>query len=275
MITYLLILLNLITVAILIVFLLRKKNNNQEIILLARELKLLRDKLEQVDESKREFIDIVTHELNTPIAMISGYLSMILEFPEEEVKPGVMNLAKRSFEATRRISRVVQGLITSSESIGEEKSQTIQIEDLIEKSIEDFSQIAKDHGIELVYDLPKMLPLPLIAAEPLSTKIIISNLVDNALKFTKKGRITIDTEVKDQEMFVKVSDTGVGISKENQSKIFDKFFQVDSSRTRAAGGMGIGLYLVKNMVEKQGGKIWVESEIGKGTSFYFTLPLAP
>jgi len=275
MITYLLILLNLITVAILIVFLLRKKNNNQEIILLARELKLLRDKLEQVDESKREFIDIVTHELNTPIAMISGYLSMILEFPEEEVKPGVMNLAKRSFEATRRISRVVQGLITSSESIGEEKSQTIQIEDLIEKSIEDFSQIAKDHGIELVYDLPKMLPLPLIAAKPLSTKIIISNLVDNALKFTKKGRITIDTEVKDQEMFVKVSDTGVGISKENQSKIFDKFFQVDSSRTRAAGGMGIGLYLVKNMVEKQGGKIWVESEIGKGTSFYFTLPLAP
>jgi len=275
MITYLLILLNLITVAILIVFLLRKKNNNQEIILLARELKLLRDKLEQVDESKREFIDIVTHELNTPIAMISGYLSMILEFPEEEVKPGVMNLAKRSFEATRRISRVVQGLITSSESIGEEKSQTIQIEDLIEKSIEDFSQIAKDHGIELVYDLPKMLPLPLIAAEPLSTKIIISNLVDNALKFTKKGRITIDTEVKDQEMFVKVSDTGVGISKKNQSKIFDKFFQVDSSRTRAAGGMGIGLYLVKNMVEKQGGKIWVESEIGKGTSFYFTLPLAP
>ncbi|OIP23189.1 hypothetical protein COX95_00335 [bacterium CG_4_10_14_0_2_um_filter_33_32] len=275
MITYLLILLNLITVAILIVFLLRKKNNNQEIILLARELKLLRDKLEQVDESKREFIDIVTHELNTPIAMISGYLSMILEFPEEEVKPGVMNLAKRSFEATRRISRVVQGLITSSESIGEEKSQTIQIEDLIEKSIEDFSQIAKDHGIELVYDLPKMLPLPLIAAKPLSTKIIISNLVDNALKFTKKGRITIDTEVKDQEMFVKVSDTGVGISKKNQSKIFDKFFQVDSSRTRAAGGMGIGLYLVKNMVEKQGGKIWVESEIGKGTSFYFTLPLAP
>ena len=275
MITYLLILLNLITVAILIVFLLRKKNNNQEIILLARELKLLRDKLEQVDESKREFIDIVTHELNTPIAMISGYLSMILEFPEEEVKPGVMNLAKRSFEATRRISRVVQGLITSSESIGKEKSQTIQIEDLIEKSIEDFSQIAKDHGIELVYDLPKMLPLPLIAAKPLSTKIIISNLVDNALKFTKKGRITIDTEVKDQEMFVKVSDTGVGISKENQSKIFDKFFQVDSSRTRAAGGMGIGLYLVKNMVEKQGGKIWVESEIGKGTSFYFTLPLAP
>jgi len=275
MITYLLILLNLITVAILIVFLLRKKNNNQEIILLARELKLLRDKLEQVDESKREFIDIVTHELNTPIAMISGYLSMILEFPEEEVKPGVMNLAKRSFEATRRISRVVQGLITSSESIGEEKSQTIQIEDLIEKSIEDFSQIAKDHGIELVYDLPKMLPLPLIAAKPLSTKIIISNLVDNALKFTKKGRITIDTEVKDQEMFVKVSDTGVGISKKNQSKIFDKFFQVDSSRTRAAGGVGIGLYLVKNMVEKQGGKIWVESEIGKGTSFYFTLPLAP
>jgi len=120
-----------------------------------------------------------------------------------------------------------------------------------------------------------MLPLPLIAAKPLSTKIIISNLVDNALKFTKKGRITIDTEVKDQEMFVKVSDTGVGISKKNQSKIFDKFFQVDSSRTRAAGGMGIGLYLVKNMVEKQGGKIWVESEIGKGTSFYFTLPLAP
>lgn len=274
MITYILISTNALFLVFILFYFRKTKNIRREIENLKRQLDLANEKLKEIDDSKREFIDVVTHELNTPLATTSGFLSMILEFSEKDVNPTVLELAKKSFNATRKMSTVVADLIASSQTIGEGRAQAIQIEDLIEKTINDFSAIASGRNINLTFVPPKKIPLPLVAADPLSMKLILTNLIDNAIKFTKKGEVTIEIQEQKDHMLLKVSDTGVGIGKEDQKRIFDKFFQADSSRTREVGGTGVGLFIVKNLVEKQGGKVWVLSTQGKGSTFYLTIPLA-
>jgi len=274
MITYILIGTNIALLIFILFYFKRTKSVRSEIDSLKKQLDLADEKLKEIDESKREFIDVVTHELNTPLATTSGFLSMILEFSEKEVNPTVLELAKKSFDATRKMSTVVADLIASSQTIGEGRAQAIQIEDLIEKAINDFSAVAKGRNLSLIFVPPKKIPLPLVATDPLSVKLILTNLIDNAIKFTKKGEVAIEAQEQKDHMLVKVSDTGVGIGKEDQKRIFDKFFQADSSRTREVGGTGVGLFIVKNLIEKQGGKVWVESGEGKGSKFNFTVPLA-
>ncbi len=275
MIVYLLIASNIAVFFIFIFYIFKTSSKRQENTKLKEELEMVREKLKEIDQDKREFIDIVTHELNTPLATTSGYLSMIIELPEGEVKPSVLELLKKSFEATKRMSKIVEDLINSSKTIGEERTQAIELEAIIDKVLTDFQREAKEKNIDLNFEIPPKFPLPLVAADPLSTKIILANLVDNALKFTKTGRIIIETEEQKNEMLVKVKDTGLGIKKEDQKRIFEKFFQADSSRTREAGGTGVGLFIVKNLVERQGGRVWVESKENDGSTFYFTIPKAP
>jgi histidine kinase len=98
-------------------------------------------------------------------------------------------------------------------------------------------------------------------------------LINNAVHYTEKGKIVLEVKRKDNDILFSVSDTGVGIPKEHLEKIFERFYQVDSHLTRKIGGTGLGLSLCKGFVEAMGGKIWVESEVGKGSTFYFTLPI--
>lgn len=265
---------NFLTLALFFVYYRKDRKEFKESKNIKGRMDLVNEKLKGIDENKREFIDVITHELNTPLATTSGYLSMILEFSEKDVKPVILELARKSFEATRKMSNVVQELIATTDTIGESRVQTIQIEEIIDKILNDFSDIAKEHFIDLSFKPPKQIPLPLVVVDPLSIKIILTNLIDNAMKYTKKGEIWVEAEPKNGEMLIKVSDTGVGISKENQKRIFEKFFQGDSSRTREVGGTGVGLSIVKNLTEEQGGKVWVESQEGRGSTFYFTVPLA-
>lgn len=269
-----LILSNIIIAAFFIVYYLSTKKIREDVLFLRNELELTTKKIEDIDQAKREFIDIVTHELNTPLATTSGYLSMLMELPEEEVSPTVLNLAKKSYDGMQRMSKIVEDLMASSQTISEGRFQLIQVEEIIEKILEDFSEMAKERSVGLSFRPPKSIPLPLVLADPLSLKIILANLVDNALKFTKQGEVLVEAEPQRDYMLVKVIDTGVGIKPEDQKRIFEKFFQADSSRTREAGGTGVGLFIVRNLVDKQGGKIWVESKEGSGTTFYFTLPLS-
>lgn len=274
MIIYVLAASNFFVIFVFIFYYLKTQDKHRENNKLKEQLEMVEEKLKEIDQDKREFIDIVTHELNTPLATTSGYLSMIIELPEGEIKPTILEFLKKSFEATKRMSKIVEDLINSSKTIGEERTQAIQLEAIIDKVLGDFKEIAKEKSIDLNFELPQRFPLPLVAADPLSTKIILANLIDNALKFAKKGRVIIETEEKKNEILVKVKDNGIGIGKEDQKRIFEKFFQADSSRTREAGGTGVGLFIVKNLVERQGGRIWVESKENEGSAFYFTVPLA-
>lgn len=246
----------------------------KEMEVLENKLNLANQKLEEVDQEKKDFIDIIMHELNTPLAITSGYLSMILDIAKKEMKPKVVELLEKSYDSTRRMSKITSDLMSSSEIINQSRVQAFQAEEVIRSVVVNFEKQAKEKNIYINIKPPKVIPLPLVMADPLSVKMIMTNLIDNAIKFTKKGGITIETEQDGQELVISVVDTGSGIPKNAQSRIFEKFYQVDSSHTREAGGTGVGLFNVKNYVKEQNGKIWFESEEGRGSSFHFTLPLS-
>ena len=130
--------------------------------------------------------------------------------------------------------------------------------------------LTKERNIELILDLSDDLPMLRFDRDKIVQ--VLTNLIDNAFKFTEKGSITIASAPAGEDVLVSVSDTGVGIKKEDFSKLFQQFEQLEKGGTRKAGGTGLGLAISKQIVEKHGGKIWIESHPGTGTTFYFTLP---
>ncbi|OYT42133.1 MAG: hypothetical protein B6U86_00895 [Candidatus Altiarchaeales archaeon ex4484_43] len=124
-----------------------------------------------------------------------------------------------------------------------------------------------------MYRWRRLLRLPSIQGDKNRLMQVLTDLIDNAIKFTEKGGIVIEARREKDNILVKVKDTGIGISKENINKLFTKFYQVDSSLSRRYGGTGLGLAICKKIVEAHGGKIWVDSELGKGSTFQFTLPV--
>lgn len=262
---------------ILIIFLwyyFRTRKLRKELSIVESKFQLANRKLVEIDKEKKDFIDIIMHELNTPLATTSGYISMILEIAKKNMKPKVVELLEKSYESTKRMTKTTSDLMSLSETINQGRAQAFQVEEIIRSVVNDFSGIIDSRKISLTIKPPKKIPLPMVLANPLSVKMILMNLLDNAVKFTKKGSITIETELKNQELVIAVKDTGVGIPKEVHDRIFEKFFQVDSSHTREAGGTGVGLFNVKNFVEEQGGKIWFDSQKNEGSVFSFTLPLS-
>jgi len=129
----------------------------------------------------------------------------------------------------------------------------------------------KKKGLESEYKIDKNMPNIITDRERLTQ--VLMNLINNSIKYTPKGKITVSAFVDGKNIHISVKDTGIGIGKENQPKIFTRFYQVDSSYTRSAGGMGLGLSLCKEFVELLGGKIWFISAAGKGSEFHFTLPV--
>ena len=148
----------------------------------------------------------------------------------------------------------------------------INIKPLIEETAEAMKIKAREQGVTLAF---KVAETPKIMADPIMLKRVLTNLIDNTLKFTPRGgEVKIRAFTDDSSIRVEVIDNGICIARENLEKIFEKFFQVDASSTRAAGGMGMGLPIARELVELHGGKLWAESEgLGKGSRFIFTLPV--
>ena len=145
---------------------------------------------------------------------------------------------------------------------------------VLQKSVEDIQNQAKLKNIDLSL-VPSSSSLPKILADPLRIPEVVNNLIANAINYTNQGgKISVLTSVTPNEVITTITDNGVGIPKEAISHLFTKFFRVSNQLQKANKGTGLGLYISKSIVEKLGGKIWVESEVGKGTSFHFTLPIA-
>lgn len=233
---------------------------------------LAEDRISEIDKEKKEFIDIIMHELNTPLAITSGYLSMIIELAKNDMKPKILELVQKSYDSTQKMTEITNELLSSSNEVREERPQGFQVEDMVQKLSDSFINKAQEKGLSLTVRPPKVIPLPLVLADPLSVRNAISNVIDNAIKFTSAGQVVISLELVSKEIRIAISDTGSGISKEAQPRIFDKFYQADSSHTREVGGTGIGLYNAKNLIEAQGGKIWFETQEGKGSTFFISLP---
>jgi two-component system, OmpR family, phosphate regulon sensor histidine kinase PhoR len=224
--------------------------------------------------AKNEFLSLTTHELRTPLAAVKGYLSMA-RTPSVPVRAQKRYLDK-AYEATERLVGLVEELfdvVRIDENRVELALEAISLHDLIKQCIENLSQKAQSKNIPLIHEADHDV---VVWADRAKTQHIIDNLVDNAIKYTPaRGTITLCAEARDTDAVIMIRDTGVGIPAHSYDRIFDRFIRVDNPLRIKAGGAGLGLYIVKNLVELQHGKVWLTSEVGKGSTFYFSLPLAP
>ncbi len=225
-------------------------------------------------ERKNEFVSLTTHELRTPLTAIKGYLSMLLA-EKLSLSSRQQKYLTNAFSSTERLVKLVEEILDVVR-IEEDRMKynlcTFIIHHIINESIEELLQNAQAKNITISFQSG---PEIYVFGDPGKTKQIIENLIENAIKYTKSnGKVTILVEKDVHEIQIFIQDTGVGIPKKYIHTIFDRFIRINNPLSVQAGGTGLGLYIVKNLVEKQGGKIYVISQPGKGTTFSFTIPLA-
>jgi len=237
------------------------------------ELKRANDKLRKLDRMKSDFISTVSHELRTPIAVMRQGVSMCLEGDAGELTDSQREFLGITSENIDRLVRLVTDLLDISKiESGKIKLRrsSLDIYEVVKKIKTSFEPEAKTKGVHLNLDIPDEA-LRFFADEDKMTQIF-NNLISNAIRYTEAdGRITIG--ISDGEDFVhcRVADTGCGISRKDIPKLFSKFEQFGRVEGTGYKGTGLGLAIAKGLIERQGGKIWVESELGTGTTFSFTL----
>ena len=232
--------------------------------------------LKQLDQAKSEFVSIASHQLRTPMTGIMGYLSMMTSGDFGKVKPEHQKILKNLLEESQRMIRLIN-LFLNVSKIEAGKFQInkteVHIENLIEREIRELTKVATDKGLKLFYTAPKK-PLPVILGDADKIQDVLLNLIDNAIKYTAKGSVTVTVEAGPKEVRVNVADTGIGIKPQDAKELFNKFVRGPQIAQIHPDGSGLGLFIAKSIVEGHSGKIWVESNgEGKGSTFSFTIPL--
>ncbi|HOK54236.1 MAG TPA: ATP-binding protein [Armatimonadota bacterium] len=234
--------------------------------------------IRSIERMKTAFVSTVSHELRTPLTSIKGFISTLLQdedgsaFDHETVREFYTIIDTECDRLTRLISDLLNVSRIGAGRALDLNPKPVTLEPLIEKVVSVQRSYTNKH--ELVTDI--LDKLPVIVADEDKVDQILTNLTNNAIKYSPKGgEVRIRAELDGDLVRISVSDQGMGIPKEHLAKVFDRFHRIDNRDTREVGGTGIGLYLVKHLVEAHGGKIWVESEVGKGSSFIFELPKCP
>ncbi len=239
------------------------------------QFKVANIKLQELDKLKDEFVSLASHELRTPMTAIKGSLSTILEGYTGQITPEAREFLSAAYNENDRLIRLVNNLLNISRIEAGRFTFTVNkvsIEELIIEVVHNLQTAAKEKTLTLKYE--KTVELPMVLADTDKVKEVIINLIGNAIKFTHKGGITLKAQLNDGMVVVSVSDTGSGIAKEDQDLLFKKFSQVRGSYAKQAGGTGLGLYISKQIIEGLNGKVWLESTLGQGSTFYFSLPVA-
>ncbi len=240
------------------------------------ELETALQAAEDARKNLEEFSSLATHELRTPIAAVKGYLNLLMTDKHArptETQEKYLKLAARANErlltlvgAMLNVSRVELGTLAIEPAL-------TYLPDVAERVCTDLAMVVKEKNQKIVKNYDRTVPL--IEVDPSLTRTIFENLISNAIKYTpEKGTITVGIVKKEPNVLVTVKDTGYGISEAEQPRIFEKLFRAANARTRVAEGTGLGLYLVKSILDETGGKIWFESEENKGTAFYVSIPLS-
>ncbi len=227
--------------------------------------------LKKLDKLKADFMNIAAHELKTPITPIRGYVEIMLnkELPREK-ETQFLSIVHRN---TLRLELLINDVLDISRLESRAMRFDMQNLDIVKiiKTVEqDMKAAANEKKIKIGHKIKGKLPI--VKGDKRRISQVLGNLVKNAVKFTKKGGITINAFTKNGNVVVEVKDTGIGISDENIPKLFTKFFQAQTSETREAGGTGLGLAICKGIIEEHGGEVGVKSRQGKGSTFYFSLP---
>ncbi len=230
----------------------------------------------EVEEIKSDFISIVSHELRTPLSAVKGFLSMILSKDFGELNDKQFHFLNRVYQSNQRMVDLVEDLLDASHiESGKINLQPTPI--AMEGVINDVVNELASKGFEkqILLKVNRKQRLPLVLADESRLRQILVNLVDNAIKYSfPKNEVLIDFKVQGDELVTSITDHGVGITPSQAERLFQKFGRVYNPMSVQAGGSGLGLYIVKRLVESHGGKIWVVGREGKGSKFSFTLPIA-
>ncbi|MFQ5604799.1 MAG: ATP-binding protein [bacterium] len=229
-------------------------------------------RLQHLEEVRRDFVANVSHELQTPLTTIKGFAETLLDSPDI-TKNQSQNFLEKILRSTNRMSKLVRDLLLLSKSESELMSaglSAVDLAEIISSVARNYDKTAADLNVKLVLEIPANLPQ--VSAVAADVETVLGNLLDNAFHYgASGGKITVTVSELPDEVKVDVIDYGAGILVEEQSRIFERFYRVDKGRSRALGGTGLGLSIVKHIVQRFGGRVLVESEIGKGAKFSFTL----
>ncbi|MPQ29914.1 GAF domain-containing protein [Clostridium estertheticum] len=245
-------------------------------------------KLKDIDKTKTDFLSTVSHELRTPLTSIIGFTEMVKRKFEGTIVPELDLSIQKNQSAVVKIKRNVNIILSEGERLSSLindlldisrmeagkvvlNMRKIDIEEIITQVITLMNPIIRGKSLQVIQSISETLPE--IMADKDKLMQVIINLISNAIKFTQKGCIVCSARVVAQNIIVSISDTGVGIREEDKKYIFKKFSQVGDTLTDKPTGTGLGLSICKYIIEEHGGEIWVESEIGKGTDFSFSIPI--
>lgn len=228
------------------------------------------EELRKLDDLKTQFINIAAHELRTPLGAMMGYAS----FAEKRAPEKLRKSMRFMVASTVRMRTMVDAMLTIQRldaGTAFLRLSTMDVRDVIGKVVADFEAMAELEGHRLEVNLAD--DLPLIQADAEKVGLILSNLLSNAIKFTPEGgHIEVKAQNYLKGILVSVRDNGGGIAPADQERIFERFYQARANHIAGHGGIGLGLTIVKQLVELHEGQVWVESEIGQGSTFFFTLP---
>ncbi len=240
----------------------------------------------KIEKMRNEFIKIVSHQLRAPLSGMRWSLELLLSNKESNsLSEKQREILRRCLISNERMIKLINDLLELSriESEGVEEDNFIfaSLESVVERVIDKYSPRLEEKKINLIYNHPSS-PLPRVKMDPQKIGIVVGNLLENAINYSPQGGkiiITLSLEEKKRDILFSIKDNGPGISEEQIGKIFNKFFFTRFFRganllEMKEGGMGIGLYMSRKIIENHGGKIWVESKQGAGATFYFTLPLS-
>jgi signal transduction histidine kinase len=236
------------------------------------------DKLKEIDENKSELISISAHQLRTSLSALKWTLKMILNKELGDITDEQKNYIEKAINSNERSIVLVNYLLTFNHS--DDISMTSNLKEVnltvaVEKVASDFLGELKNKKIELIFNKPEEL-VPNIICDEQMMLVVLQNLIENAIKYSpdnSKITISIKFETESNNIELSFHDQGIGIKKEDQIKIFNKFFRAPNAIEKATIGSGLGLFITKNIVEKHNGKIWFESSLESGTTFFVTLPI--
>jgi len=230
--------------------------------------------LRRLERVRRDFVANVSHEFRTPLTAIQGFSETLLAGAIDDPQNRTRFL-EIILEHSRRLARLTEDLLVLSKMDAERlelEIRRLSVSQLIESCLETAQRRGAEKDLQISVNMPQGLPD--IAGDRRRLAEVLQNLLDNAIQYTLPGgRIVVSAENAVDEIILTVTDTGIGIPKADQSRIFERFYRVDAARSREAGGTGLGLAIAKHLVEVHGGRLWVESEIGQGSQFHFSVPL--
>lgn len=245
------------------------------------EVKLIKQELSTLEEAKSKFISVTAHQMRTPLSAVKWTFNILRDGSMGKLTDEQIEFVKKGEEATEKMIGIINHLVTVDSIVtvaDQTKMAPVNISNLLTDTLAEFANQLKSHRLVSDLKTPEG-ELPLIMADYAKLKMVFENLIDNAIKYSLEGT-TVSVTVSDENLntansslTIKVSDQGIGIPKKEQAKIFSKFFRAKNAVIKEPDGSGVGLFIAKDIIEEHGGSMRFESEEGKGTTFFISLPV--